>query len=65
MNPMKTTKRKSTERTISDIHAYHKQAMDLIEQRFKNKKDHPNYIELKRLLTEQIADELDTLYYSN
>ncbi len=62
---MKKEKQISTRRTMSDIHAYHKQAMDLIEQRFKNKKDHPNYIECKRLLTEQIADELDTLYYSN
>jgi len=65
MNLMKTTKRKLTERTISDIHAYHKQAMELIEKRFENKKDHPNYIECKRLLTEQIADEYETLYSSN
>ena len=62
---MKTTKRKSTERTISDIHDYNKQAMELIEKRFENKKDHPNYIECKRLLTEQIADEYETLYSSN
>ena len=32
---------------------------------FENKKDHPNYIECKRLLTEQIADEYETLYSSN
>jgi len=46
------------ERTIQDIYTYEKQALDLIEERFKNNKNHPNYSRLKDLLIDQINDEL-------
>ena len=45
------------ERTIQDIYTYEKQALDLIEERFKDK-NHPNYRKLKALLIDQINDEL-------
>ena len=46
------------ERTIQDIYTYEKQALDLIDKRFENNKDHPNYKKLKALLIDQINDEL-------
>ena len=46
------------ERTIEDIYTYEKQALDLIDERFKDNKDHPNYSKLKGLLIDQINDEL-------
>ena len=54
----KTMKNYHSERTLDDIYSYEKQALDLIEKRFKNKKDHPNYSRLKDLLIDQINDEL-------
>ena len=51
-------KRMNHERTIHDIYTYEKQALDLIEKRFENNKDHPNYKKLKALLIDQINDEL-------
>ena len=51
-------KRMDNERTIQDIYAYEKQALDLIDKRFENNKDHPNYKKLKALLIDQINDEL-------
>ena len=50
-------------RTLDDIYTYEKQALDLIEERFKDNKDHPNYLKLKALLIDQINDELHD--YSN
>ena len=47
-----------SERTLDDIYTYEKQALDLIEKRFENNKDHPNYLKLKALLIDQINDEL-------
>jgi hypothetical protein len=47
-----------SERTIQDIYTYEKQALDLIDKRFENNKDHPNYKKLKALLIDQINDEL-------
>ena len=44
------------ERTIQDIYTYEKQALDLIDKRFENNKDHPNYKKLKALLIDQIND---------
>ena len=52
-------KRMNHERTIQDIYTYEKQALDLIEKRFENNKDHPNYKELRELLIDQINDELN------
>ena len=51
-------KRMTHERTIQDIYTYEKQALDLIDKRFENNKDHPNYKKLKALLIDQINDEL-------
>ncbi len=39
-------------RSLDDVQTYEKQALDLL------KKDHPHYEEIKKLLTEQIQDEL-------
>jgi len=51
-------------RTIEDIYTYEKQALDLIEERFKDNKDHPNYSKLKGLLIDQINDELHDYTHS-
>ena len=45
-------------RTMEDIYTYEKQALDLIEARYKDNKDHPNYSKLRDLLIDQINDEL-------
>jgi len=45
-------------RTIEDVYTYEKQALDLIEARYKDNKDHPNYSKLRGLLIDQINDEL-------
>ena len=42
--------KKMDDRTLYDIYTYEKQALDLIEQRFKDNKDHTNYKLLKTLL---------------
>ena len=59
-NTLKSTMTKSyhSERTIEAIYTYEKQALDLIDKRFENNKDHPNYKKLKALLIDQINDEL-------
>ena len=43
---------------MDDIYTYEKQALDLIDIRFKDNKDHPNYSKLRDLLIDQINDEL-------
>ena len=45
-------------RTMNDVYTYEKQALDLIEARYKDNKDHPNYSRLRDLLIDQINDEL-------
>ena len=45
-------------RTMDDIYSYEKQALDLIDARYKDNKDHPNYSKLRDLLIDQINDEL-------
>ena len=45
-------------RTMEDIYTYEKQALDLIEERYKDNRDHPNYSKLRDLLIDQINDEL-------
>ena len=52
------TKTYPSERTLDDIYTYEKQALDLLNARFKGHEDHPNYARLKDLLTDQINDEL-------
>ena len=41
-----------TTRSLEDIINYEKQALDLLSE------DHPNYEEIKQLLTDQINDEI-------
>ena len=41
-----------TTRSLEDIHAYYQQALDLINE------DHPHFEEIKRLLIDQVNDEL-------
>ena len=41
-----------TTRTINDVYSYHKQAYDLIPD------DHPHKEEIRRLLIDQVNDEL-------
>ena len=41
-----------TTRSLEDIYTYQRQALDLL------KKDHPHYDEIKKLLTEQVQDEV-------
>ena len=48
----------TTTRTMEDIYTYEKQALDLIDARYKDNKDHPNYSKLRDLLIDQINDEL-------
>ena len=45
-------------RTIDEVYTYEKQALDLVEARYKDNKDHPNYSKLRDLLIDQINDEL-------
>ena len=52
--------------TRSDLYTYQQQALDLLEiRREDGTMNEDNYQECKRLLQEQIADELDTIYRSN
>ena len=39
-------------RSLDDIYNYEKQALDLLSE------DHPHYVEIKKLLTDQINDEI-------
>ena len=48
----------TTTRTMDDIYTYEKQALDLIDARYKDNRDHPNYSRLRDLLIDQINDEL-------
>lgn len=45
-------------RSIDDIYSYEKQALDLID------KDHPHYDEIKKLLIQQVNDEIHDHFYS-
>ena len=55
---------KTMTRTTDDIYTYGKQALDLIEVRYKDNKDHPNYSKLRDLLIDQINDELYDVAYT-
>ena len=63
---LKSTMTKSypSERTLDDIYTYEKQALDLLNARFKGKEDHPNYTRLKDLLIDQINDELHDITHT-
>ena len=47
-----------TTRSLDDIFEYEKQALDLLSE------DHPNYKEIKSLLTDQINDEIRDYAFS-
>lgn len=56
----------TTMRSKSDIYSYQQQALDLLEiRRIEGDISYENYLECKKLLQEQIADELSTLYSSD
>ena len=52
------TQKKMTERSIQDVFKYEKEALKVLAKRFEGKEDHPNYIELRALLIDQLNDEL-------
>ena len=52
------TTRITMTRTMEDVYTYEKQALDLIDARYKDNRDHPNYSKLRDLLIDQINDEL-------
>tara|TARA_B100000287_G_C20378251_1_gene680463 strand:- start:163 stop:321 length:159 start_codon:yes stop_codon:yes gene_type:complete len=45
-------------RTIDEVYSYEKQALDLID------KDHPHYKEIRKLLIDQINDEIHDITHS-
>ena len=53
------------QRTTKDIYSYSQQALDLLEIRMKEgDMSYDNYLECKKLLREQVNDELNTIYNS-
>ena len=47
--------------SFKDVYTYASQALDMLE---REKDTNPNYNELKKLLTEQVNDELHDVTYS-
>jgi len=47
--------------SFKDVYTYASQALDMIE---REKDTNPNYNELKKLLTDQVNDELHDVTYS-
>tara|TARA_R100000742_G_C4242860_1_gene62234 strand:+ start:579 stop:737 length:159 start_codon:yes stop_codon:yes gene_type:complete len=45
-------------KTMEDIYKYEKQALDMLD------KDHPHYDEVRKLLIDQINDEIHDLTYT-
>ena len=45
-------------KTMEDIYNYEKQALDMLD------KDHPHYDEVRKLLIDQINDEIHDLTYT-
>ena len=53
-------------RTTRDVYSYLQQALDLLEtRRIEGDISYDNYLECKKLLTEQVNDELQTKYLPN
>ena len=58
-------KMNSTMRSANDVYSYSQQALDLLEIRMKEgDMSYDNYLECKKLLREQVNDELNTIYNS-
>jgi len=54
------------QRTTKDIYSYSQQALDLLEtRRIEGDMSYENYLECKKLLDEQLKDELSTYYLPN
>ena len=58
---MPPTYRRTLKNSFKDVYTYTSQALDMIEL---EKDTNPNYNELKKLLTEQVNDELHDVTYS-
>ena len=58
---MPPTYRRTMKNSFKDVYTYTSQALDMIEL---EKDTNPNYNELKKLLTEQVNDELHDVTYS-
>ena len=58
---MPPTYRRIMKDSFKDVYTYTSQALDMIEL---EKDTNPNYNELKKLLTEQVNDELHDVTYS-
>ena len=60
---MKTMTSMVQQRTTKDIYSYSQQALDLLEIRMKEgDMSYDNYLECRKLLEEQLKDELSTKY---
>ena len=49
-----TMTKSTTMKSVDEVYTYYKQALDLLDP------DHPHYDEIRKLLVEQIKDELHT-----
>ena len=58
---MPLTYRRTMKESFKDVYTYTSQALDMIEL---EKDTNPNYNELKKLLTDQVNDELHDVKYS-
>jgi hypothetical protein len=58
---MPLTYRRTMKESFKDVYTYTSQALDMIEL---EKDTNPNYNELKKLLTDQVNDELHDVTYS-
>ena len=47
--------------SVKDVYSYASQALDMIE---REKETNPNYEEIKKLLTDQVNEELHDVTYS-
>ena len=58
---MPPTYRRPMKESFKDVYTYASQALDMIE---REKDINPNYNELKKLLTDQVNEELHDVTYS-
>ena len=58
---MPPTYRRPMKESFKDVYTYASQALDMIE---REKEINPNYNELKKLLTDQVNEELHDVTYS-
>ena len=58
---MPLTYRRTMKESFKDVYTYASQALDMIE---REKDTNPNYEEIKKLLTDQVNDEIHDVTYS-